>query len=139
MTYRNRVLVSWLVVTMAACGALVPPEFGRLTGDWDGWCCPDRIDFGSSWSVSLVEDSSGEVTGTVTRSEVHSVYTPAIVSEGTVTGDHTGSEVVLYFRYEGGLRGVFRGKQISETTLQGSMSGFRDSVIEFERSLGDHE
>ena len=122
-----------LLILAAACGGPTAPELGRLTGSWAGGCCPGFFDFGTTWSMYLAEDSSGKVSGTVTQAEVRGPSTHPEVTEGTVMGDHDGTDVVLYFRYTTGRRGVFRGQQISETVMEGSMSGWRGHVVGFSR------
>lgn len=121
---------------LAACGGITPPEFGRLTGSWHGGCCLGPgliIDGGVAWSMDLTEDSSGNVSGTVTESESLGPSTHPALTKGTVTGEHEGSDVVLSFRFDDGRRRLFRGQQISETGMEGSMSGYRGEVVGFAR------
>lgn len=91
------------------------------------------VDGGVSWSMELTEDSAGNVSGTVTRSEALGPSTRPLLTDGTVTGEHEGSDVVLSFSYDDGRRGLFRGQQVSETVMEGSMSGYRDHVVRFAR------
>jgi hypothetical protein len=76
------------LVFVAGCGVFDPgPQFGALTGNWAGWCCPGLFDAGGQWYLALEEDSSGDVTGTVEYIQAGGpAMQPRIVS-GTVAGD----------------------------------------------------
>ena len=125
-------------VLAAGCGVLNPgPEFGALTGNWTGWCCADVLDAGGQWYLTLREDSSGDVTGTVEYIEVGGPSMPPTVTSGTVSGRHSGVEVSLGFRYDDGRRDSFTGEQRSDTVFRGSMSGwtsFGPDAVLFERN-----
>ena len=132
---RWRVGVVGFVLASLACGLLDPgTEFEPLTGKWAGWCCPEVLDAGGQWYLTLTEESSGDVTGTVEHSEVGGPHLPPIRVSGTVTGRRDGPRVALYFRYEDGRRGQFKGEQVSDSLFRGRMAGWNDGLVGFERT-----
>lgn len=87
------------LVFVAGCGVFDPgPQFGALTGNWAGWCCPDLLDAGGQWYLTLEEGSSGDVTGTVEYIEAGGPAMPPLIVSGTGSGRHSGARVSLGFR-----------------------------------------
>ena len=132
---RRRVVVGLLLVPLA-CGLLGPSsQFEPLTGKWAGWCCPEGPIHGSAaWYLTLAEDSSGDLTGTVEESVGRGVLMQPRLSSGTVTGERRGLDVELYLTYEDGRRGLFKGEQVSDSLFRGRMAGWNDGLVGFERT-----
>ena len=134
----KRILCACLLAAVWACSVSEPephdPGFGSLTGDWKAWCCPKVLDSATRWHLSVAEEPSGDVTGTIVRTDYRAFPTPDSTKYvGVVTGRHEGSDVVLVFTYENGDRHRFEGTQVSETTFVGEDEKWSGLKVEFVR------
>ena len=132
----KRILCICLPAAVWACSLFEPddPGFGALTGDWEAWCCPGVLDASAEWHLRIVEEPTGDIAGTVVRTEHRAFPTPGSTAyTGTVTGRHRGSDIVLVFSYENWDRHRFEGKQTSETTFRGADESWYGYTREFVR------